>query len=449
MGSTTPHPSAVLDVQATDKAFYPPRLTTIQRKAIVNPQSGAFVYDLDKSTFYLFDGVKWLPLAFTTDSNLPTTDRTASDGAAGDQFGFSVAISGDYALVGSPRNDVGANINQGAVYVFVRSGSTWTQQTKLTVFGGSAGDQFGFSVAISGNSLLIGSPYDDVGSNIDQGSAYVFVRSGSVWSQLPVLTASDGAGNDAFGESVAISSNDALVGSNRAIGYRGAAYVFVRPGSTWIQQAKLIAGDGAVNDRFGGSVAISGNYALVGCYGDDVGSNADQGSAYVFVRSGSSWPQQAKLIANDGAANDRFGVSVAISGDYALISSPYDNIGDVSGDQGSAYVFVRIGGGWSQQTKLIANDPANYDNFGITVAISGDYALVGSPYHDVGGNKDQGSAYLYKREGTSWLFVRQITDNSPANTRNSASGISNGTFIIGGGGVQNFQGKVGFGTVDN
>src|SRR5206468_3053516 len=160
---------------------------------------------------------------------------------------------------------------------------------------------------------------DDVGANADQGSAYVFVRNVTTWTQQAQLTASDGAVSDAFGWSVAISGDTAVVGAFvddvGANVDQGSAYVFVRSGTTWTQQAQLTASDGAVSDAFGWSVAISGDTAVVAAFVDDVGANVDQGSAYVFVRSGTTWTQQAQLTALDGAANDDFGYSAAISGD--------------------------------------------------------------------------------------------------------------------------------------
>ncbi|MCY7359371.1 MAG: FG-GAP repeat protein, partial [Rudanella sp.] len=322
---------------------------------------------------------------------------TASDGAAYDDLGISVALSGDYALVGAYSDDVGANGHQGSAYVFVRGGGTWTQQDKLTASDGAASDNFGNSVAISGNYALVGAYLDDVNADNDQGSAYIFVRSGS----------------------------------------------------SWTQQAKLTASDGAGGDNFGSSVAISGDYALVGAYGDAVGANTTQGSAYVFVRSGSSWTQQDKLTASDGAWGDFFGESVAISGNYALVGASRDDVG-AGADRGSAYVFVRSGSSWTQQAKLTASDGVSGDRLGISVALSGDHALVGAYEDDIGANNDQGSAYLFKRTGTSWSLVRAVTDNSPANTNNGQGvGISNGSFIIGGPGFENGKGKVAFGTVDN
>jgi len=323
---------------------------------------------------------------------------TAGDGGGGDNFGWSVAVSGDTAVVGAYFDDVGANDRQGSAYVFTRSGTTWSQQQKLAAADGAANDEFGWSVAIAGNTVVVGALESDVGANFSQGAAYVFVRSGTAWSQQQKLTAADGAASDLFGWSVALSGDTAVVSAEYdtvgANAYQGSAYVFVRSGTTWSQQQKLTAADGAANDYFGCSVALSGGTAVVGAHNDDVGANTDQGSAYVFTRSGTTWNQQAHLTAADGAANDWFGNSVAISGETAVVGAPKDVVG-ANTDQGSAYVFARSGTTWSQQQKLTAGDGAAWSSFGHSVAISGDTALVGAFYDDVGANTDQGSAYVF------------------------------------------------------
>jgi hypothetical protein len=212
------------------------------------------------------------PLIYTEDQRVsPPPNDLGSDGARDDRFGNSVALSSDglTALVGARDDDVGSRVDQGAAYVLVRSGTTWTFAVKLLATDGVAGDQFGQSVSLSGDgqTAMVGSPLHDVGANVNQGAAYVFARSGSDWTQ----------------------------------------------------EALLVSADGATNDRFGASVSFSGDgqLALVGAAQDDVGSNVDQGSAYVFGRSGSSWTQQMKLVAGDGASSDQFGVSVSLSGGRA------------------------------------------------------------------------------------------------------------------------------------
>jgi len=315
-----------------------------------------------------------------------------------DYFGYSVAISGDTAVVGACQRDIDLNAHRGAAYVFTRSESTWPQQPPggaLIAGDGAAEDFLGYSVAISGDTVVVGAPFHRVGSNELQGSAYVFVRAGTNWSQQAQLTATDGAAGDAFGWAVAFTGDTAVIGAqNDTVGAnadQGSAYVFVRSGSTWSQQAQLTAIDGAAGDAFGCSVAFTGDTAVVGALTDTVGANGGQGSAYVFVRSGSTWSQQAQLNASDGAANDRFGCSVAISGDTAVVGALTDTVG-VNAGQGSAYVFLRSGSTWSQQVRLNAIAGGMGDEFGSSVAISGDTLVIGAR----GDASGWGSAYIYE-----------------------------------------------------
>ena len=271
----------------------------------------------------------------------------ASDGADGDYFGCSVSISsdGNTVIIGAyGDNDKGSE--SGSAYIYTRSGSTWTQQSKLLASDGAASDQFGWSVSISsdGNTAIVGAYRDDdKGSN--SGSAYIYTRSGSTWNQQAKLVPSDGATGDWFGYSVSISGdgNTAIVGAqydDDKDTNSGSAYIYTRSGSTWTQQAKLLASDGAYNDYFGWSVSISsdGNTAIVGARED----NDYRGSAYIYTRSGSTWTQQAKLLASDGdTAGDQFGCSVSISGDgnTAIVGAYWDD--DKGTNSGSAYIFVR------------------------------------------------------------------------------------------------------------
>ena len=363
---------------------------------------------------------------------------TASDGAGGDQFGFSVAISGDTAVVGANLDDS----QRGSAYVFVKPGSGWanaTETAKLTASDGAANDFFGDSVAISGDTVVVGATNDD-----GRGSAYVFVKPGSGWAtatETAKLTASDGVGDHFFGLSVAISGDTVVVGAKNDDSGRGAAYVFVKPGSGWAtatETAKLTASDGVGDDQFGLSVAISGDTVVVGApvdasayvfvkpgsgwatatetakltasaggglsgpvaiSGDTVVGGArfddsSRGSAYVFVKPGSGWAtatETAKLTASDGAANDDFGWSVAISGDTVVVGAENDD-----SSRGSAYVFVKSGSGWANATetaKLTASDGAANDVFGSSVAISGDTVVVGAPH--LFGSSFPGSAYVF------------------------------------------------------
>ncbi|WP_295442306.1 FG-GAP repeat protein [uncultured Thiodictyon sp.] len=293
----------------------------------------------------------------------------ASNTQAFDHFGWSVAVAGDTVVVGAKyesSNATGVNGNQadnsavyaGAAYVFVRSGTTWTQQAYLKASNAEASDDFGWSVAVAGDTVVVGAPFESSGvtgvdgnqadnSAAGAGAAYVFVRSGTTWAQQAYLKASNTEANDTFGWAVAVSGDTVVVGAgressnatgvdgdqfNNSAAYSGAAYVFVRSGTTWGQQAYLKASNTEWQDAFGESLAISGDTVVVGAFGEDSnaaavnGNQADNtaasaGAAYVFVRSGTVWTQQAYLKASNTQANDAFGVSVAASGDTVVVGA--------------------------------------------------------------------------------------------------------------------------------
>jgi hypothetical protein len=329
----------------------------------------------------------------------------ASNTDAGDNFGLRAAVSGDTVVVGAPfegSKATGINGDQadnraayaGAVYIFVRSGATWTQQAYLKASNTNANDGFGYFVAISGDTVVVGAVGEAssaTGINGNQadnsapsaGAAYVFVRNGVTWTQQAYLKASNTDASDLFGWSVAISSNTAVVGAfqeaSNATGVNGnqsdnsairagAAYVFVRNGATWTQQAYLKASNTDASDDFGYLVAISGDTALVGAGEEDskaTGINGDQtdnsapdaGAACVFVRQGGTWTQQAYLKASNTDAGDRFGVSAAVSGDSVVIGALQEDsnaigingnqVDNSAPDAGAAYVFVRDGTTWT------------------------------------------------------------------------------------------------------
>jgi hypothetical protein len=315
----------------------------------------------------------------------PQAKLRAVDGEAGDNFGNSVSLDGDTALIGALLDDDNG-FNSGAAYIFIRSGTTWTQQYKLLASDGAVEDYFGDAVSLSGDTALIGAPYVDF-DHVDYGSAYVFTRTGTTWTQQAKLIASDGGWSDEFGNSVSISGDTALIGAHWDTTnefHAGSAYVFTRTGTTWTEQQKLFASDGSLDDTFGVSVSLDGDTALIGAFGDDdIGD--ESGSAYIFIRSGTTWTLQQKVLASDGAPQHYFGVSVSLSGDTTLIGT-YNN---------SVYVFTRTGTTWTQQQKLLASD--NGDSFGHSVSIDSDIALIGARYDDDLGSYS-GSAYVFMRE---------------------------------------------------
>ncbi len=333
---------------------------------------------------------------------------TASDAAESDQFGYSVSISGDVAVIGAHGDDDGG-ARTGSAYVFRFDGQDWIEETKLTASDAESDDWFGWSVCISGDVAVIGAHGDDDEGYI-AGSAYVFRFDGQDWIEEAKLHASDAADEDFFGDSVSISGDVIVIGAygNDDAGSKsGSAYVFRFDGLDWIEQAKLTASDAEEDDRFGWSVSIDGDTAVIGAYGnDDAGSKS--GSAYVFRFDGLDWIEQAKLTASDAAEDDRFGNSVSVSGDAAVIGAHYNSDGGSS--SGSAYVFRFDGLDWIEQAKLTASDDASSDYFGISVSISGDLAVIGA----YGDNSRRGSAYTFRFDGLDWIEQVKLTASDAA-----------------------------------
>ena len=331
----------------------------------------------------------------------------ATDIEAGDTFGNSVAISGDTIVVGAINEDAGGS-NAGAAYVFTKSGSTWTQQAKLLPSDPQSSDNFGKSVAISGDTIVVGTP--NKSNSLSYGGAiYIFTRSGTTWTQQAKLQSSDLQAYDNFGYAVAIDGDTVVTGAiakDTAGSDAGAAYVFTRSGTSWTQQAKLLASDAPntanAYDYLGISVAIDGDTVVAGAYGADA-----RGAAYVYTRSGTIWTEQAKLVSSDIANSDNFGISVGVSGNTAIVGAWWEDGGGAGATAGSAYIFTRSGTTWAQQAKLIASDAQASDRFGGAVAIDGDIVIIGADYEDTGGS-NAGSAYIFSRDGTTWTEEKKI-----------------------------------------
>jgi len=406
----------------------------------------------------------------------------ASNADSGDKFAKSVAISGDTLVVGADREDSDGSAegnnsasNAGAAYVFTRSGTSWTQQAYLKASNADSGDLFGWSVAISDNTLVVGAIGEASSAAGDQannsaaftGAAYVFTRSGTTWSQQAYLKASNANAVDNFGTSVAISGDTLVVGAieedsdgtsegDNSANNAGAAYVFSRSGTTWTQQAYLKASNADAGDRFGTSVAISGDTLVVGASGEDsraTGGEADDsaggaGAAYVFTRNGTTWSQQAYLKASNAESSDSFGFSVAISGDTLVVGAIGEDSSvsggeadDSAGGAGAAYVFTRNGSTWSQQAYLKASNAETNDRFGTGVAISGDTLVVGAEWEDSsasGGEADNstndaGAAYLFTRSGATWTQPIYLKASNAGDVDFFGSGvaISGDTLVVG------------------
>ena len=344
------------------------------------------------------------------------TRLTAFDGQSHDELGRDVALDGDTAVVGVPYEDYYSS--PGVAYVFVRSGDVWALQASLRAADGADNEWFGESVAVSGDTIVVGAPRHPWGS-ASTGSAYVFTRTGTTWSQRAELTADDGVNGDSFGSAAALDGTTALVSGG------GRVYVFTGAGDSWSQQATLTADPPGI----GSSVAVTGDTAIVGAtgWGSSGGVNDAIGAAYVFVRSGTTWTQEARLTANDGQAGDYLGASVAVSGDTVLVGRGQGT--------GAAYVFTRSGTTWSQQAKLEDPGSSGYpDCFGTSVALVGDTALVGSPYTDfTSGNDNRGAVYLFARSGTTWTLQAGVAsaDGAAGDNFGYAAAMSGTTALVG------------------
>lgn len=335
-----------------------------------------------------------------------------SDSVSDDRFGNSVAISGDRAVIGAWRN-----AGMGAAYVFQQSAGTWTEDAKLTAPDGGPSIKFGTAVAISGDTALVGA-LSGTGISPNTGAAYVYIDSGGGWMFQQKLFDPAGVNTQEFGRSVALDGDTALIGAHfdpTIASTAGAGFVFVRSAGVWgTPPQKLLASDGGAGDQLGWSVDVDADTAILGAVGDDDGGNG-AGAAYIFTRSAGVWTEQQKLVALDPAMNDALGWSVGIAGDTAVVGTPF------ASGTGAVYVFVRSAGVWSQQQKLIADDAASGDQFGFTVAIEGDTVVIGAPSDDDGAPQS-GSVYVFVRTGGIWTQRQKAVANDPGD--GSSVGIS-------------------------
>jgi len=424
-----------------------------------------------------------------------------SNTEADDEFGSAVAVFDDTVVVGAFREDSAAtgvdgdqsdnNASQsGAAYIFVRDGTNWSQQAYLKASNTEAFDSFGVSVAIDGDTIVVGANGEDSGAtgvNGDEsdngapssGAAYVFVRTGSDWAQEAYLKASNPDTMDLFG--LTTIWNDTIVvaapwerssatgvdgdQSDNSAFLAGAAYVFVRSGTTWSQQAYLKASNAEAGDFFGRSASLWADTLVIGAPQEDSdanGVNGDEtdnsaawaGAAYVFTRSGSTWSQQAYLKASNSDANDVFGLSVSMFNETAVIGAPVEKSAatGVGGDEsdnsenaaGAAYVFFRTGTTWSQQAYIKASNTERLDEFGSSVALAGDLIAISAPGEDsnaTGVDGDQsdnsalqaGAAYVFKRIGTTWSQLSYLkASNTEADDRfGFAVALSDQTVVAG------------------
>lgn len=393
----------------------------------------------------------------------------AGDRKNNSEFGRSVSINGSYAVVGVPFESTdSSNQNEttqpGAAYIFERvNDSTWKQVQKIVATDRTPGDHFGWSVGISGNHIVVGAIYDQEdaeGNNTGPGagSAYIFEKSvDGNWQQVQKIGPSPWDAYSYFGGAVAIDGNTIVVGAyghskdtsnddwNGYVGDGGALFVFEGSGSNWKLTQKLIAKDRTqsnFSEGLGNSVSINGNYIIAGAIGSNFDENnanrfESAGAVYIFERSSGSWKAVQKIVASDRSAYDEFGYSVAISGDHAIVGARGTTLTadeDNNGYTGTAYIFSRSQTGkWNEVLKVIPGDRKSGDRLGTSVAINGDYAIVGSPANDVT-NPDDGAIYVYWQSGDGkWTQTQKLssTDHGTYAGMGSSAAMSDGVIIAG------------------
>ena len=353
----------------------------------------------------------------------------ASDREAGSEFGYSVDIYGEYAIVGARYDDLDENdenylANAGAAYIFHFNGSTWEEHQKIVPSDRLSGDRFGFSVAISDDYAFV----DAWGRNTATGKVYVFKRTGTTWTETQSFQGSKSSANDNFGEYMSISGDKAIISAHweggdidgfGEVSGAGATYFYHLESSVWVEKQRVLASDRAESDYFGCSVSISGNYAIIGAKGEDedaagTTTKTASGSAYIFYYNGSTWSQLQKIKASDWNSNDSFGSSVAISGDHAIVGA-----NTKINYTGAAYVFVLDAGLWIQEQKLVASVEGQMDFFGTSVDIDGNYIVIGAELEDEDADDNNyikwaGSAYVFSLIEGSWTLENKIVASDRA-----------------------------------
>lgn len=327
-------------------------------------------------------------------------------------FGESLSMSGNFSIVGDRYDLVGSNVNQGSASIYQFNGTTWQFMQKLTDATGSSDDQFGKSVFISGNYVIVGAYLDDVAANIDQGSCSIYQFNGTNWVLMQKITDPTGTAQAQFGWSVSLSGNYALVGACKfGLTGIGSANVFQLSGGNWIFLQKLIDPTAASGDFSANSVSVSGNKAVVGVERGKVGTNNYQGYVNLYELIGGIWLFKQKVTDPTGSGSDYFGNSVSLSGDYLIVGDEADNIGTNS-SQGSASIYFYNGTTWVWIQKLADLTGEANDFFGHSVSMSGNYSLVGANRDNPSPYGSQGSATIYQRVGLGWSKLQYVTQHT-------------------------------------
>ena len=356
-------------------------------RAVVGAPGDDSLLGTDAGAAYLFErsGTTWTLVA----------KLKAKDGKAGDRLGGVVALGDGYALAGARLADLPGKDDAGAVYSFGIVTGMWAQTAKTVARIPAAGAWFGESLSVDGTQLLIGAP----NGNSGKGSAYVFARAGSTWTQKAILTATDGIAGDGFGGSVAIRGGTAFVCAPQRDTTKGGAYVFSGSGTTWTQNQTLTLTDGVAGDFFGDAASLGADAAIIGAPGRTTISAPGSGAAFVFRKPATTWTQTQQILSSDIAEGDRFGAAISQYGKVAIIGAPGDDV--INPNEGSAYLFSDVSGTFTQDAKLTATGGRSGDWFGSSVAVDLTTAVVGAFQADPDGfngspSIDQGCIYVFR-----------------------------------------------------
>jgi hypothetical protein len=438
IGTTAPDNSALLDVQSQSKGMLLPRMTSQQRKNIVSPAMGLLVFDTDKNTLMFFDGTAWRAMSFSNENDSAPLSVSAQQPASSSAFGSRVAISGNYSIIGAPRYS-GSNLNnQGLAFVFEKTGSGWRQAARLAAPDSAAGDYFGGSVAISGDYAIVGSSNKTVNAKVAQGKAYIYHRVGSSWVLEHQQVKTNGLAYDNFGWAVGICAYN-TGGPAVAIGApysdaggadKGEVQFLRKAGSSWNTIQTLVPTDLGLSDYYGFTIAMDTDYVAIGATGQDnlTYAYADAGAAYVYAYGGGVWNFQQKISGT--TAQGQFGFAIALSSSRLAVGAPWRTT--YSNTSASVNLYDRAGSSWTNiwsgflynfeimpqagQVATTTGTSISIANttFGISLSLYGKTLLVGSS----GGTDypNGGSSYYSDRVGAVYVY-KNLTGNSYTRVR--------------------------------
>ncbi|HEY6503351.1 MAG TPA: hypothetical protein VIZ28_05195 [Chitinophagaceae bacterium] len=407
IGTTTPNSSAQLDVQSTTKGMLPPRMTSAQRNAIVTPANGLLVYDTDQGLLYMYSSNKWCPMTMADPTSLPPVTTQPMGGTLPDNAaGWSVSVSGNYAIAGAPNEDVGSDNEQGAVYFYMKANGGWVQQQRISPVELAAFDHFGHSVDISGDYAIVGAPYYGTG-----GGVFIYHRNGAVWQHETTLTTT--VIGIQFGSAISIDGDRMVVGSpnySSPLGACGAMNVYHRNGNLWTNVMNTTSPNAVIGGHFGFALSMRGNLIIVGAPEEEV-LGYTNGRAYVYVFSGGNWILEDELPANSVTDGNKFGASVDVTSSYAIVGMPTgyygnDEVGKIAIYRRFLVTLTNFQWEYISLQGMPFEFPAN-THYATSIAFTdntAEYYIVGAPDLTRDYARNAGACYVYKKRPGEHLW---------------------------------------------